>query len=234
MSSDERKLCVVCAWRGTCALKYSMPGGVALHCVEFTRDITLREPEAERRKRNVLVLGPQEIGKTTLVKRILDRGHFKAGGYYTRPVKEGFFRTGFELVPLPEGSGVPILLASTKMHPGWNRLGSYTVDVGSIDDRMVPRLHEAILERDTELVVLDEVSRMECLSERFRQAVVDCITSDKSLLATVSTGAEDVEFLRTLTTRSDVSVIHLGYDNRETLVDRILFMLKGEATDNRR
>lgn len=51
MSYDGRKLCVMCAWRGTCQLKYSMPGGVALHCVDYTRDITLKEPEEELGKR---------------------------------------------------------------------------------------------------------------------------------------------------------------------------------------
>jgi hypothetical protein len=28
-----------------------MPGGVALHCVDYTRDITLKEPEEELGKR---------------------------------------------------------------------------------------------------------------------------------------------------------------------------------------
>jgi hypothetical protein len=51
MSYDERKLCVMCAWRGTCQLIYSMPGGVALHCADYTRDLTLKEPEGELGKR---------------------------------------------------------------------------------------------------------------------------------------------------------------------------------------
>ena len=57
MSYDTRKLCVMCAWRGTCQLKYSMPGGVALHCVEYTRDVTLKEPEEEPEVRNESVGG---------------------------------------------------------------------------------------------------------------------------------------------------------------------------------
>jgi putative ribosome biogenesis GTPase RsgA len=60
-----------------------MPGGVALHCVEYTRDVTLKEPEEELRKRNVSLVGPSGIGKTTRIKRILDQVGLRASGRVT-------------------------------------------------------------------------------------------------------------------------------------------------------
>ena len=57
MTYDERKLCVVCAWRGICQLKYSRPDGVALHCMHYTRDVTLKEPEEEAEVQNESVGG---------------------------------------------------------------------------------------------------------------------------------------------------------------------------------
>lgn len=225
MGYDERKLCVMCAWRGTCQLKYSMPGGVALHCVEYTRDVTLREPEEEVRKRNVLLVGPKEIGKTALIKKILERTELRAAGYYTREVKEGLFRSCLEMVWL---SGETRTLVSAKAKPGWIRLGKDYVNLEVVDAGLVPMLREALGSEQVELLVLDEVGRAECLSEQFRRHVVDCITSKKSVVATINAAESDDDFLHALQARSDVSVLHVGYENREALLQRVLFMLTGE------
>lgn len=223
MSYDERKLCVMCAWRGTCNLKYSMPGGVALHCTEFTRDVTLKEPEEEIRKRNVLIVGPREIGKTTLVRTIQEQLGRNTDGYYTRSVRGGWFRPSVQELVLFSG-GVKTL-ATSKVAPGWVRLGTQYVDVKLVEETLVPLLRRAIDSEHTELIVLDEVSKLQCVSESFRQRVVDCITSHKNVLATVSVGDQDDDFLHTLESRSDVTTFHMGYDNRDQLVERIQFML---------
>ncbi|MEE9533941.1 MAG: nucleoside-triphosphatase, partial [Acidimicrobiia bacterium] len=178
-SYDERKLCVVCAWRGTCQLKYSMPGGVALHCTEFTRDVTLKEPEEEIRKRNILLIGPREIGKTTLLRNVADRAGLRADGYYTRALKEGFF--GARRHELVFWSGGVTTLAKTKAEPGWKRWGTHYVNLDAVEGEVVPRLRQAIQAEATELIVLDEVGQWQCLSESFRKQVVDCITSHKSV-----------------------------------------------------
>lgn len=34
--------CVVCAWRATCNLKFMYEGSSALHCPEFTRDLSIK------------------------------------------------------------------------------------------------------------------------------------------------------------------------------------------------
>ncbi len=225
MSYDERKLGVICAWRGTCNLKYSMPGGLALHCTEFTRDVTLKEPEEEIRKRNILIVGPREIGKTTLVRKVLDQASLRAEGYYTQTVKEGWF--GGDRLELVYVTGGTAALATSRASAGGPRLGRYYANMNVVQNELVPRLAHAVRSEQTELIVLDEVSQWQCLSEAYRKQVVDCITSNKSVLATVSVGEQDDDFLRTLETRSDVSVLHIGYENRDALVERVLFMLTG-------
>jgi len=43
--AQEASICVVCAWRETCVKKFSFTGQ---HCLEFTRDMTLKpKPEGE-------------------------------------------------------------------------------------------------------------------------------------------------------------------------------------------
>lgn len=227
MSYDERKLCVVCAWRGTCNLKYSMPGGVALHCTEFTRDVTLKEAEEEIRKRNILLIGPREIGKTTLVQRAVEEARLPADGYYARTVKKGLF--GGRCMEVVFMSGEVHTIATTASHKGWYRLGKFSVNLQVIEQELVPHLRRILQEEHVRLLVMDEVNLWLCLSEAFRNLVVDSITSSKHILTTVSVGEEDDMFLRSLESRSDVTVFHVGYDNRASLADRIAFMLTGRA-----
>lgn len=44
---SERQFCAVCAWRETCAKKFCVPDGGAT-CPDFTRDISIKTPEAEK------------------------------------------------------------------------------------------------------------------------------------------------------------------------------------------
>jgi nucleoside-triphosphatase len=58
------------------------------------------------------------------------------------------------------------------------------VDVAGFEESVVPILD--IEQTEAELFVLDEIGKMECLSEKFVTAVRQLFTSDKSVLATVA------------------------------------------------
>jgi hypothetical protein len=46
--SGEASICLVCAWRKDCVKRFSFTGQ---HCLEFTRDLTLKpRPEREKEK----------------------------------------------------------------------------------------------------------------------------------------------------------------------------------------
>jgi hypothetical protein len=45
---DDRTICVICAWRQTCNKKFSMDGSTTTRCPDYTRDVTLKEPEPEK------------------------------------------------------------------------------------------------------------------------------------------------------------------------------------------
>ena len=44
---NEKTVCVLCAWRQACNKKFLMDGATTTRCAEYTRDITLPEPEKE-------------------------------------------------------------------------------------------------------------------------------------------------------------------------------------------
>ncbi len=47
---DDRIACGLCAWRGTCAKKFSKSGQVTIHCQDFTRDITIGMKKKDEQK----------------------------------------------------------------------------------------------------------------------------------------------------------------------------------------
>jgi len=42
MPSDNRTICPLCAWRGSCAKRFSRGDDATLHCPDFSEDVTLR------------------------------------------------------------------------------------------------------------------------------------------------------------------------------------------------
>jgi hypothetical protein len=44
----ERTVCVMCAWRGGCNKKFSMGSASTIRCPEYTRDLTLPDPDKEQ------------------------------------------------------------------------------------------------------------------------------------------------------------------------------------------
>jgi transcription initiation factor IIE alpha subunit len=48
--SENKVLCIVCAWRATCQKQFSMKAGQK--CPEFVRDLTLKEKSEEIKDKN--------------------------------------------------------------------------------------------------------------------------------------------------------------------------------------
>jgi nucleoside-triphosphatase len=107
----------------------------------------------------LLLTGVPGIGKTTVIRRVADRlkGR-RLGGFYTEEIREQGDRRGFQLVGF---DGIARIIAHVDF-PKVHRVGKYGVDVEAIDsagDRLG-------LDR-SEIHLVDEIGKMECLSDRF-------------------------------------------------------------------
>ena len=97
------------------------------------------------------------------------------------------------------------------------RVGKYKVDV-----RRFEAFLEAIpfLERSVSLIIIDEIGKMECFSDRFRRLVRQVLDSDKVVLATIALKGEG--FIESIKKREDVLLVELVESRREALVKEIL------------
>ncbi len=103
----------------------------------------------------------------------------KAGGFYTEEIRRHGTREGFRLVTL-DGQE-PILAHIDIGSP--HRVGKYGVDIESLDRVGVSALRRAIQQCD--LVVIDEIGKMELFSASFREAVSQAIDSGRRVLGSI-------------------------------------------------
>ena len=129
----------------------------------------------------ILLTGVPGCGKTTAVMKIIaNLEHKRVAGFYTQEIRQNNTRKGFRWTSLDGAHGI---LAHVDIKSSL-RVGKYGVDVADFEKSVVPILDAQ--QTDAELFVIDEIGRMECLSEKFVAMVRRLFTSEKSVLATVA------------------------------------------------
>jgi nucleoside-triphosphatase len=126
-----------------------------------------------------LLTGQPGTGKTSLIKEAVAGMKGRAGGFYTEEIRSQGVRQGFRLVTL---NGEAAILSHVNIDSP-HRVGKYGVDVESLDKIGVAALNQAAQECD--LVVVDEIGKMELFSAKFRESVQGIISSGKRLLGTI-------------------------------------------------
>ena len=126
-------------------------------------------------------------------------------GFFREELRDSGKRVGFQCVTL-DGRSFPLAHIRTK---STLQLGPYGVELAGLEsiglDATTPR------EPGT-LVVLDEIGKMECLSEAFKEHVAQLLDGDVLLIATVA--AVGVGFVKRV--RNDARAKHFTMTRGET------------------
>jgi nucleoside-triphosphatase len=130
-----------------------------------------------------LLTGPPGSGKTSLIKQAVATMKGRAGGFYTEEIRSQGVRQGFRLVTL-DGDGT--VLAHVDIRSP-HRVSRYGVDVNSLERVGVAALQRAAEHGD--LVIVDEIGKMELFSASFRETVAQIIGSGKKVLGTIMLAA---------------------------------------------
>lgn len=126
-----------------------------------------------------LLTGSPGTGKTTLIKQVVAESQIKAGGFYTEEMRHEGARLGFKLVTL---DGREAVLSHVNFDKRF-RVGKYGVDVTAMERVGVAALRDAAKKCD--LIVVDEIGKMELFSADFRDAIREIIGSGQRVLGTV-------------------------------------------------
>lgn len=168
----------------------------------------------------LLLTGPPGIGKTTIIQTVLSGIEISPGGFYTHEIRKEGRRVGFSLKTLDGEKGV---LAHID-HRGGYRVGRYGVDIGLFEAMALPALERALQEK--EIIVIDEIGKMELLSQAFQEMVVRVLDQDERHVLGVMHQGRD-PFTATVKRRGDVEVIAVSHANRDDLPRCIITRVQG-------
>jgi len=165
-----------------------------------------------------LLSGKPGSGKTSIIKEALSKTERNAGGFYTDEIRKGGSRVGFRIITL---CGQNRLLSHIKLDSPYN-IGKYKVDISSIDEVAVPAVREAILH--SEIIVIDEIGKMELLSPLFRDVVTEALECEKKVLGTVLLSPHP--WVDGIKMRPEVDTVIVTVANYSNTLDHILRWLE--------
>jgi nucleoside-triphosphatase len=163
------------------------------------------------RGRKILLTGRPGIGKTTVITRTVDRlKYLTPAGFYTEEIRERGQRRGFRATAL---GGYTITMAHVDIE-GQPRIGRYGVDLKAFDALIAEELA-----RPADLVVIDEIGKMECFSSRFVAMVRNLFDGPTRVLGTAAISGGG--FIAEVKKRPDVELWEVTHANRDELPQRL-------------
>jgi len=137
------------------------------------------------RTKNFFVTGPPGAGKSRLIQKVIEflqRDGFKVGGITCPEVRRHGRRWGFKIINLitkEEG-----ILASIDVPEG-PRVSKYRVNMKDLE-RAAEWLRQMLDNPKFHIIVVDEIGKMECFSQKFCSVVRNLLDSEKPVIGVVS------------------------------------------------
>ena len=166
----------------------------------------------DRMKTNIFLTGAPSSGKTTVIKKVIERLNIPAKGFYTEEERLGDTRAGFVMKTLDGHSGY---LAHQDIRSDFH-IRRYGVSIENIETIAVP----SITPVNRTIIILDEIGKMECFSPVFREASVIALDSSNIVVGTITLGGD--EFIQAIKKRGDMEILYVNIENRDVLPDIIL------------
>ncbi len=163
-------------------------------------------------KKNIFLTGAPSSGKTTVIKKVIANLEFPANGFYTEEEKIAGKRIGFLMRTLDGRTGY---LAHQDI-PSDFHIRRYGVSIENIESIAVP----SITPLNRNIIILDEIGKMECFSKIFKQAAINALGSPNIVVGTITFGGDD--FILGIKKREDIEIHEVTLNNRNSLPNLIL------------
>ena len=163
-------------------------------------------------KKNIFLTGAPSSGKTTVIKKIIENLDHPANGFYTEEERVDGKRVGFLMKTLDGRKGY---LAHQDIKSDFH-IRRYGVSMENIEGIAVP----SITPVKNNIIILDEIGKMECFSVAFKQAALSALDAPNGVIGTITFGGDS--FIEGVKKREDIEISEVTMANRDILPDLIL------------
>ncbi len=167
----------------------------------------------DKKRKNIFLTGAPSSGKTTVIRKVIAELAFPAKGFYTEEERANGKRVGFLMNTLDGKRG----------YLGHQNIASefyirrYGVSIENIETIAAPSITPA---DERTVIIIDEIGKMECFSEKFRETALAALDASNVVLGTITYGGDD--FIMGIKRRDDIEIYEVTPDNRDILPDLIL------------
>ncbi|MEF8879649.1 MAG: NTPase [Candidatus Thermoplasmatota archaeon] len=166
------------------------------------------------------ITGMPGVGKTqTLIKLVesLEEHGYNVEGMVTETVTEDDKRVGFTVKNWKTGDKK---VFAHKDFDYKDKVGDYGVDVKALNEIGVPAIDKAIKNDDVDIIIIDEIGKMEMLSDEFCEKVIEALDSDKPIIVTLHKKSR-TPLLQDVRRRDDMRILEVTPVNRNLLPYKI-------------
>lgn len=171
------------------------------------------------------ITGLPGAGKTYALLKViemLEADGLTVGGMITQPIVKRNRREGFYVM---DWATKERRVFASKDIQSKTTVGRYGVDIAALDEVGVHALQFAT--ENSDVIVIDEVGKMEVESDSFIQTVKDALDADKPLILTLHKKSRN-PLLQDIRRRDDVRILEVTQVNRNLLPYKIVKLMKGE------
>ncbi|EGD81014.1 hypothetical protein PTSG_10957 [Salpingoeca rosetta] len=188
-------------------------------------------------RRHILITGSPGTGKSTLVSKLIARFKDKGvpmQGFWTKEVRQGGNRIGFDVVTLDGKEGV-----LSRVGAKGPRVGKYGVNVKEFEELALPCLRAGPVQKQEQggeeagqqgrqrqavrLVVVDEIGKMELFSQPFMTAYKGLLDSaaDRGVVVVSTIAKRGQGFIAEVKSRPDVDLHEITRANRDAKFEEL-------------
>ncbi|MBC7128860.1 MAG: NTPase [Thermoplasmatales archaeon] len=173
------------------------------------------------------ITGAPRVGKTEGLIRIMERlkDKYTFGGMITKEIEENGERVGFKIIDLMTKE--ERIFAHVDIDSSY-RVGKYKINLKALDEFGIPAIERAIKDDRIDIVVVDEVGKMELESKKFREAIKEVLDCEKPALITLHKKSRDAT-LQGIRNRNNVRILEITQKNRNLLPYKIEKILEEEG-----
>jgi nucleoside-triphosphatase len=152
-----------------------------------------------------------------LIEKVVQGISRPATGFFTQELREKGRRVGFSITTLEGKTGV---LAHQSIRSRF-RVGNYRVNLEDLDQIAVPSM---LPSTPDQIVVVDEVGKMECFSPLFKETLIQVLSSANPVIGSVAIKGD--HFIQSIKKRDDVSLVSITEKTRDDALQLIFEKLQ--------